>query len=151
LELDPNAGAKVLRLQQKLYRWSLKGPYELKDIHNLVHHPAVLSLAWSLLKSNQGSRTAGTDGITVMTIKDEIGVGEWLTKIQCRLRERTYKPSPVRRAYIPKVSKPGKMRPLGIPTLEDRLVQMALKIVLEPVFEAQFKGCSHGFRPNRGP
>ncbi len=129
----------------------MKGTYELKDIYNLVHHPAVLNLAWSLLKSNHGSRTAGADGITAKIVKDKIGVDEWLTGVQRRLRERAYKPSPVRRTYIPKASKPGKMRPLGIPTLEDRLVQMALKILLEPVFEAKFKGCSHGFRPGRGP
>ena len=149
MELDPEAGSKVLRLQQKLYRWSLKGIYEMKDIYNLVYHPAVLSLAWKFLKDNRGSRTAGMDGITAKKVIEEIGTDEWLTTVHNRLRNREYQPAPVKRTYIPKGS--GKMRPLGIPTLEDRLVQMALKIVLEPIFEAKFKNCSNGFRPNRGP
>ena len=149
MELDPEAGSKVLRLQQKLYRWSLKGIYEMKHIYNLVYHPAVLSLAWKFLKDNRGSRTAGMDGITAKKVIEEIGTDEWLTTVHNRLRNREYQPAPVKRTYIPKGS--GKMRPLGIPTLEDRLVQMALKIVLEPIFEAKFKNCSNGFRPNRGP
>ena len=149
LELDPEAGSKVLRLQQKLYRWSKEGTYDLKDIYNLVYHPAVLSLAWKFLKNNRGSCTAGMDGITRKKVIEEIGTDEWLTIVQDKLRERKYQPAPVRRTYIPKGL--GKMRPLGIPTLEDRLVQMALKLVLEPIFEAQFKNCSNGFRPGRGP
>jgi group II intron reverse transcriptase/maturase len=89
------------------------------------------------------------DGITTKKVIEDIGIDEWLTTIQNRLQRRKYQPAPVKRTYIPKGS--GKMRPLGIPTLEDRLVQMALKIVLEPIFEAKFKNCSNGFRPGRGP
>jgi group II intron reverse transcriptase/maturase len=110
----------------------------------------VLSLAWLLLKENKGSRTPGVDGVTAKAVKEQ-GAEEWLTGIQDKLRTRRYEPQPIRRKWIPKPSKPGKMRPLGIPTLEDRLVQMALKLVLEPIYEAHFKGCSFGFRPNRGP
>ena len=152
MELIPKAEAKdkVLHLGRKLYRWSKEENYEFKRVYNLVYNPYVLSLAWYLLQKNQGSRTAGTDGITRKIVENEIGVEQWLTDIQMKLRNKTYSPDIIRRTYIPKYGK-LEMRPLGIPTLEDRLVQMALKIILEPIFEAKFKGCSLGFRPSRGP
>ena len=119
-------------------------------MYNLTYNQYVLSMAWHMLKNNSGSRTAGVDGVKLKMVEEEIGVNQWLTGIQESLRAKTFKPDLIRRCYIPK---PGKntMRPLGIPTLEDRLVQMALKLILEPIFEAKFRSCSTGFRPNRGP
>lgn len=141
---------KVLHLQRKLYRWSKGGDQDFERLYNLTYNPNFLSQAWFMLKNNNGSRTAGVDGVKLKMVEDEIGVNVWLTNIQGSLRDRTYKPDLIRRCYIPK---PGKdtMRPLGIPTLEDRLVQMVLKLILEPIFEASFRNCSLGFRPNRGP
>jgi group II intron reverse transcriptase/maturase len=141
---------KVLHLQRKLYRWSKGGYQDFGRLYNLTYNPNFLSQAWFMLRRNSGSRTPGIDEVTLKTIEDEIGIGIWLTKIQNSLRDRSFKPDLIRRKYIPK---PGKstMRPLGIPTLEDRLVQMVLKLILEPIYEAVFKDCSLGFRPDRGP
>ena len=141
---------KVLDLQCKLHRWSEDRRQRFKRLYNLTYNPYVLSLAWHMLKNNNGSRTAGVDGVKLKMVEEEIGVDQWLMGIQELLREKTFKPDLIRRCYIPKPGKSTK-RPLGIPTLEDRLVQMALKLILEPIFEASFRSCSTGFRPNRGP
>jgi group II intron reverse transcriptase/maturase len=152
MELIPrkNATGKVQHLQRKLNRWSKGNIFRLKRIYNLLYHPAVLSMAWFLLAEKKGSGTAGIDGVTVKTVRKEIGVKEWLTMIEQQLRKRTFEPDVVRRAWIPKTGKPGKYRGLGIPSLQDRLVQMCVKLILEPIYEAKFKECSFGFRPRRG-
>jgi len=151
MELKTRAEAKatVLEIQQKLHRWSEDGTEKFSRIYNLLYNPNVLSLAWYKLQGNKGSRTGGTDKLTAKAVIGEIGVKEWLTSIETKLRTRAFEADTVRRCWIPKPNS-DKMRPLGIPTLEDRLVQMALKILLEPIFEARFQECSHGFRPNRG-
>lgn len=100
--------------------------------------------AWKRVKANKGS--SGIDGITIEDI-EVMGVKRYLTGIQSELKSGTYKPLPVRRVMIPKPD--GSQRPLGIPCVKDRIVQMATKIAIEPVFEADFKGCSYGFRPKR--
>ena len=117
MELIPRKKAteKVQYLQRKLNRWSKGNIFRLKRIYNLLYHPAVLSLAWFLLAEKKGSRTAGIDRVTVETVRKEIGVKEWLTRIEQQLRKRTFEPDVVRRAWIPKIGKPGKYRGLGIP------------------------------------
>jgi group II intron reverse transcriptase/maturase len=153
MELKPKeeSEAYVLDLQRKLHRWSIEGIYTLDRVHNLVYNPYVMSHAWYCLRKNKGSRTAGTDGITAKIVEAEIGIERWLTGIEKELRAKSFKPDLVRREWIAKEGKPGKLRGLGIPCLADRLVQMCVKIVLEPIFDAHFKDCSFGFRPSRGP
>lgn len=140
-----------LDMQGKLYRWSRNDPKRVfSDLFNLVCDRRNLLQAWQQLSRNQGSRTPGVDGVTRRKIEERPGgVLEYLEEIRQALRDGTYQPQPVRQRLIPKPGKPGKFRPLGIPTLTDRLVQMALKNVLEPIFEADFYPTSYGFRRGR--
>jgi RNA-directed DNA polymerase len=107
----------------------------------------VLTIAWERVASNKGARTPGVDGATTARIASEVGVDAFLREVREQLKARTFMPTPVRRVMIPKAS--GKLRALGIPTVADRVVQAALKLVLEPIFEADFAPCAYGFRPNR--
>ena len=142
------ARARVLEIQTKLHRWA--GDDEgrrFDDLFNLVCDPAFLVVAWSRVPSNKGARTAGVDGASAYDIQHR-GVGAFLNDLRVDLKARTFQPLPVRERSIPK---PGtrKRRRLGIPTVRDRVVQAACKLVLEPIFEADFHPCSYGFRPNR--
>jgi len=141
----------ILDMQRKLYRWSTASPDKVfADLFNLVCDRRMLDVAWQRLARNQGSQTSGTDGVTRRKVEERLGgVPIFLADIQQELRNGTYSPEPVRQRLIPKPGRPGKMRPLGIPTLRDRLVQMALKLVLELIFEADFYPTSYGFRPGR--
>jgi RNA-directed DNA polymerase len=142
------AAEKVRRMQDKLHRWARENPSRrFGDLYNLVYDPAFLVDAFERVAGNQGAKTSGVDGWTVAGVRSSIGVQEFLAGIGEELKARTFRPSPVRRVQIPKAN--GKMRKLGIPTVTDRVVQAALKAVLEPIFEADFKPCSYGFRPNR--
>jgi group II intron reverse transcriptase/maturase len=113
-------------------------------LRHLVCRGDVLAEAWKRVRSNRGA--AGIDGETLSMIERE-GVEGFLRELQQRLQSGRYRPLPVRRRYIPKPD--GTQRPLGIPTVRDRVAQMAVKIVIEPLFEADFKECSYGFRPRR--
>lgn len=140
------AARRVGRMQLKLHRWAREDPARcFGDLCNLVYDPAFLVDAFARVAGNRGARTAGVDGLTVGQVRLLFGEEEFLTGIGGQLRARTFRPSPTRRVEIPKAN--GKMRKLGIPTVADRVVQAALKAVLEPIFEADFKPCSYGFRP----
>ena len=139
----------VREMQAKLHRWAGEDPSRrFGDLFNLVYDPDFLAEAWLRVKKNKGSRTPGIDGATVASIENRPGgVGVFLEHIRAALKSGEYRPEPVRQVMIPKKS--GKLRKLGITTVADRVVQAALKLVLEPIFEADFQPCSYGFRPNR--
>ena len=143
--------AFILDMQRKLYRWSTENPDKrFTDLFNIVCDRGTLLHAWQRLARNRGSNTPGTDRVTRKAVEERPdGAAGFLEDIRLDLRRGTYRPQPVRQRLIPKPGKPGKFRPLGIPTLKDRLVQMALKLVLEPIFEADFYPTSYGFRPGR--
>jgi len=145
---ESEAHLVVRRIQDKLHCWAgADGVRRFDDLYNLVCDPAVLTVAWERVAGNKGSRTAGVDRATVAWIVSRCGVQTFLHEVRDQLRSRTFTPAPVRQVMIPKAS--GKLRALGIPTVTDRVVQAALKIVLEPIFEADFQSVSYGFRPNR--
>lgn len=153
-EDDPSISVNteaILDMQRKLYRWSHAEPNKVfHDLFNLVCDRRTLALAWQWLCRNSGSRTPGTDGLNRRKIEERPGgASQYLEEVREELRSGTYRPQPVRQRLIPKPNKPGQFRPLGIPTIKDRLVQMALKIVLEPIFEADFFPTSYGFRRGR--
>jgi RNA-directed DNA polymerase len=142
------AEARVLEIQTRLHRWSADDPQRrFNDLANLVSDPAFLVVAWRRVAGNRGSRTAGVDGYTVRYIRAKLGEEAFLSGLRDDLKARTFRPMPVRERMIPKPN--GKQRRLGIPTVRDRVVQAALKLVLEPIFEADFKPCSYGFRRGR--
>src|SRR5215203_5987184 len=138
----------VRRMQVKLHRWATEDSgRRFGDLYNLVYDPAFLVHAWERVASNQGARTPGVDRATVARIESWIGVEAFLQEVRDQLKTRTFSSVEVRQVMIPKAS--GKLRKLGIPTVADRVVQAALKAVLEPIFEADFQPCSYGFRPKR--
>jgi RNA-directed DNA polymerase len=146
------ASVMVRRMQAKLHRWAGEGPSRcFGDLFNLVYDPAFLAAAFERVAANAGAKTAGIDGMTVAQVKAREG-GElgFLAQLRDSLKSGRYRPAGVRQVMIPK-GKSGKFRKLGIPTVTDRVVQASLKAVLEPIFEADFKPCSYGFRPNRRP
>lgn len=142
------AQGRVLGIQTKLHRWARDDPGRVfDDLFNLVTDPAFLLVAWERVRSNKGAKTAGVDGRTAAAIVARVGVEEFLGGLRASLRDRSFRPLPVRERMIPKQG--GKLRRLGIATIADRVVQASLKLVLEPIFEADFLPCSYGFRPGR--
>src|SRR5579859_5933217 len=142
------AERRVLEIQAKLHRWAGDDPHRrFGDLFNLVADPAFLLVAWDRVRGNKGARTAGVDGETAHYIESVRGVEAFLAELRADVRARTFQPLPVRRRAIPKAG--GKVRYLGIATIRDRVAQASLKLVLEPVFEADFLPCSYGFRPGR--
>jgi RNA-directed DNA polymerase len=149
-EAPPGPHRRVSEMQAKLHRWAAADPgRRFDDLFNFVHDPATLSMAFRRVAGNAGARTPGVDGLTVADIEESVGVPGLLDNLRARLREGTFRPLPVRERTIPKPGGSGKVRSLGIPTVTDRVVQAALKLVLEPIFEADFEPVSYGFRPTR--
>jgi RNA-directed DNA polymerase len=147
---DPDSAYfAVRRMQTKLHRWAGDdSSRRFGDLINLVYDPAFLVHAWERVSTNKGARTAGIDGATAAQVETYIGVEDFLSQIRDTLKSGEFRPVEVRQVMIPK-GNTGKFRKLGIPTIVDRVVQASLKLVLEPIFEADFKPCSHGFRPGR--
>ena len=149
----PRSGAAIVRvprMQAKLHRWAVADPgHRFDDLFNLVHDPATLLAAFDRVASNAGAHTPGSDGVTVAKVRDRVGVPVFLQDLRQQLKAGTFRPQPVRERKIPKPGGSGKLRKLGIPTVADRVVQAALKLVLEPIFEADFVPVSYGFRPMR--
>ena len=139
------AESRVHQMQTKLYQWSTNDKERVfSDLYNLIYDPAFLQVAWARVRGNRGARTAGVDGISPISVKNP---NEFLVELARNLKHRQFTPTRVRERKIPKSS--GKIRRLGIPTTSDRVVQIALKLVLEPIFETDFLPCSYGFRPKR--
>jgi RNA-directed DNA polymerase len=137
--------SKIRELQIKLYRKAKNEPgYRFYMLYDKVYREDVLAHAYALTRANQGA--PGVDEQAFEQIELQ-GLEEWLTGIGEELRNRTYKPQPVRRVMIPKPG--GGERPLGIPTIRDRVVQTAAKLLIEPIFEADFEPNAYGYRPKR--
>ncbi|WP_420874256.1 group II intron reverse transcriptase/maturase [Nocardia gipuzkoensis] len=159
-DAPPNGGAgcadpkgpwqRVSEMQDKLHRWAAADPgRRFDDVFNLVHDPATLRVAFDRVAGNRGRNTPGIDGVTTDDVEHGFGVYGFLDHLRLSLKDGSFRPVPVRQRQIPKPDGSGKLRKLGIPTIADRVVQAALKLVLEPVFEADFLPVSYGFRPRR--
>ena len=138
---------EVIRtLQRKLYTKAKQEPaYRFYALYDKVWRADILRLAYRLVRANKGS--SGVDGMSFEAIEQQRGIDTFLSELAQDLKDKTYRPSPVRRVMIPKAT--GGLRPLGIPTIRDRVAQMAVKLVIEPIFEADFCPTSYGFRPKK--
>jgi group II intron reverse transcriptase/maturase len=147
IELPPRKlEVRARALWDRLYTSAKATPDRSYGIlYDKVHRWDILLAAWRRVAANRGK--PGHDRQSIDWVKNEYGIGRFLDELQEELRSGTYQPQPVLRVYIPK--EPGKERPLGIPVLRDRVAQMAVKLVIEPLFEADFCDCSFGFRPGR--
>jgi RNA-directed DNA polymerase len=145
--VEPHLPPRVAALRQKLAQKAKQEPkFRFYSLYGGVMDPDTLLAAWWKVCSNGGA--PGVDGISIgQIVQKENGVESLLGETGRELRRKSYRPMPVKRVYIPKAN--GKMRPLGIPTVKDRVVQMAALLILEPIFEADFEDCSYGFRPGR--
>ena len=138
---------EVIRtLQRKLYTKAKQEPtYRFYALYDKVWRADILMFAYRLVRANKGS--PGVDGMNFVDIEQKIGIDKFLSELAQDLKDKTYQPDPVRRVMIPKAD--GSQRPLGIPTIRDRVAQMAVKLVIEPIFEADFCANSYGFRPKK--
>ncbi len=142
---DTNKG-NAQELWKTLYLCAKESPTRrFHALYDKIYRPDLLWEAWERVKRKKGS--GGVDGQTIEKIVSEYGEKKFMNELFEELKEKEYNPSPVLRTYIPKEN--GKKRPLGIPTIKDRVAQMATKMVIEPIFEADFQESSFGFRPKR--
>jgi RNA-directed DNA polymerase len=139
---------KLFALRQKLYLKAKREPkFRFYALYDRIYRRDVLEAAWELVARNGGA--PGVDGVRIEQIQSSPGGPEALVEeLHQELKEKRYEPRAVKRTFIPKAD--GKQRPLGIPTVRDRVVQTAALLILEPIFEADFLDCSHGYRPARG-
>lgn len=136
----------IRTLQRKLYTKAKQEPaYRFYALYDKAWRADTLMFAYRLVRANKGS--SGVDGINFEDIEQKTGIDTFLTDLAQDLKDKTYHPSPVRRVMIPKAD--GSKRPLGIPTIRDRVAQMAVKLIIEPIFEADFCPNSYGFRPKK--
>ena len=144
--MDAGGRATQEQLPRKLYTKAKQEPaYRFYALYDKVYRADILKFAYRLVRANKGS--AGVDGMSFAARERESGIDTFLSELAQALKDSTYRPSPVRRVMIPKAD--GSQRPLGIPTIRDRVAQMAAKLIIEPIFEADFCPNSDGFRPKR--
>ena len=137
--------SKIRELQIKLYRKAKDEPeFRFYQLYDKVYREDILQHAYALARANQGA--PGVDGESFADIESR-GLGEWMNGLREELRSKTYKPQPVRRVLIPKPG--GGERPLGIPTIRDRVAQTAAKLILEPIWEAELEPNIYGYRPRK--
>ena len=143
----PQFSERLVSLREKLHQKAKQEPaFRFYALYDRIYRRDVLEAAWLLVRRNRGA--PGVDGVTIDQIdRSENGPARLVDTLQDELRTKSYKPQPVLRVFIPKPD--GRQRPLGIPTVRDRVVQMAAMLILEPIFEADFLECSYGFRPGR--